>query len=274
MTRCVSGPAAPQSVSDWPGRSVVGRIHALMPDPDPRNVRAVALAARLGLTQESTHFEQALTHPSFAHEHDAPHNQRLEFLGDAVLGFCASEELYRRFPHADEGTLTRLRSQLVNAQALATWARTLQVPELLRLGRGAGSSGLRESTNVVADAVEALIAAAYLDAGLDAARRICSVIIDFHLSSLEPVQRDPKSELQERIQARGGQTPRYEVVEATGPAHDRRFRVRVLVQGEALALGEGKSRRSAERAAAQEALSALAAPSDDAAATDGDVDDA
>lgn len=221
-----------------------------------------ALAVRLSLTHEAPHFLQALTHPSFAHEHDAPHNQRLEFLGDAVLGFCASDELYRRFPEADEGTLTRLRSQLVNAQALATWARTLGVPELLRLGRGAGSSGLRESTNVVADAVEALIAAAYLDEGLEAARRVCAVIIDFHLSSLEPVQRDPKSELQERIQARGSQTPRYEVVDASGPAHDRRFRVRVLVQGAELAVGEGRSRRSAERAAAEAALSALAASSD------------
>ena len=128
----------------------------------------------------------------------------------------------------------------------------------------------------MADAVEALIAAAYLDAGLDAARKICSEIIDYHLSSLEPVQRDPKSELQERIQARGGETPRYEVVEATGPAHERRFRVRVLVEGEALGSGEGKSRRSAERAAAQDALLSFAAkaegPAEDQAGTNDETD--
>src|SRR5262245_31862228 len=135
------------------------------------------LAQKFGLASVTPHFKQALTHPSFAHEHDVPHNQRLEFLGDAVLGFCASEELYTRFPDADEGTLTRLRAQVVNAQALAAWARTLGVPEALRLGRGAGGSGLRESTNVIADTIEALLAATYLDAGLDAARRVCEEMI-------------------------------------------------------------------------------------------------
>ena len=119
-----------------------------------------------------------------------------------MLGFCVSDLIYRRFPEADEGTLTRLRAQLVNAEALAEWARATGVPEALRLGRGAGASGLRQSTNVLADAVEALIAACFLDVGLDRARSVCETIVEARLEAFERVgARDPKSELQERLQA-------------------------------------------------------------------------
>src|SRR5450432_3016424 len=129
------------------------------------------LAELLGLPADAPHLEEALTHPSFANEQRSTrHNQRLEFLGDSVLGFCVSELLCARFPEADEGTLTRMRAQLVNAEALAAWARKEQLADVLRLGRGAGAAGLRDSTNVLADAVEALIAAVYLDLGLEAAR--------------------------------------------------------------------------------------------------------
>lgn len=215
------------------------------------------VAERFGLEPDASHLVQALTHPSYANERrEAEDNQRLEFLGDAVLGFCVSDLICRRFPTADEGTLTRLRAQLVNAQALAEWARATGVPEVLRLGRGAGASGLRQSTNVLADAVEALIAACFLDAGLDRARAVCERIVETRLEAFERVgARDPKSELQERLQARGEPPPCYELVESGGPAHERWFRVRVLVGAQELGQGVGRSKRAAERQAAEAALS-------------------
>lgn len=218
------------------------------------------IAALAALEPASAALEQALTHPSLANERPGLlHNQRLEFLGDAVLGLCASEELYRTFPDADEGTLTRLRAQLVNAEALAAWGRTVGLPGVLRVGRGAAGAGLRESTNVLADAVEALIAASYVESGLDAARRLSADVVRHGMAAFGPTAaRDAKSELQERLQALGQPAPSYELVEATGPAHERRFRVRVSGAGVALGEGDGRSKRTAEQAAAAAALEALA----------------
>ena len=214
------------------------------------------VAERFGLTLEAPHLLPALTHPSYANERrEASDNQRLEFLGDAVLGFCVSDLIYRRFPDADEGTLTRLRAQLVNAEALADWARVTGVPDALRLGRGAGASGLRQSTNVLADAVEALIAACFLDAGLERASAVCEGIVETRLEAFAQVgARDPKSELQERLQARREQPPTYDLLESGGPAHERWFRVRVRAGSECLGEGVGRSKRAAERAAAESAL--------------------
>jgi ribonuclease III len=209
-----------------------------------------------GLPADAPHLEEALTHPSFANEQrSAAHNQRLEFLGDSVLGFCVSELLCARFPEADEGVLTRMRAQLVNAEALAGWARKEDLAQGLRLGRGAGAAGLRDSTNVLADAVEALIAAVYLDIGLEAARVVCERIVTDELVLLErDGTRDPKSELQERLQAIGGEAPTYELIETGGPAHQRWFKVGVRQGERRLAEGSGRSKRAAERAAASEAL--------------------
>ena len=214
------------------------------------------IAQMLGLPEGAAHLEEALTHPSFANEQrSARHNQRLEFLGDSVLGFCVSELLCARFPESDEGALTRMRAQLVNAEALAAWARKEALAEVLRLGRGAGAAGLRESTNVLADAVEALIAAVYLDVGLEAARVACERIVSDELQALESDgTRDPKSELQERLQAIGGEAPTYELIETGGPAHQRWFKVGVRQGDRRLAEGSGRSKRAAERAAATEAL--------------------
>ncbi|MCK6531887.1 MAG: ribonuclease III [Polyangiaceae bacterium] len=218
------------------------------------------IATQFGLPAEAPHLKQALTHPSFANEQRGePDNQRLEFLGDAVLGLCASQLLYERFPEADEGSLTRLRARLVNADALAAWGRESAVAEALLLGKGAESSGLRGSTNVLADAVEALVAATYLDSGLEAARSACERILIPQLEQLDAgATRDPKSELQERVQALRGDTPRYEVVETGGPAHDRWFEVSALVGARELGRGRGRSKRAAEFAAAR---AALASPS-------------
>ncbi|HEY3500434.1 MAG TPA: ribonuclease III [Polyangiaceae bacterium] len=228
-----------------------------MSAPESALTRIASLA---GLPLDSPGLLQALTHPSLANELGVPHNQRLEFLGDAVLGLCASEELYRLLPDADEGTLTRQRAQLVNAQALAAWAREAGLPSLLRLGRGALAAGLHGSTNVLADAVEALIAAAYLEVGLDAARRLSDDIVRHGLrQSGAPGGRDPKSELQERLQALGHPAPSYELIETSGPAHERRFRVKVIGRFGALGEGEGRSKRTAEQAAAASALSRLSA---------------
>jgi ribonuclease-3 len=218
------------------------------------------LLARLaGLSPDSPRFLQALTHPSLANERrDVRDNQRLEFLGDSILGFCASELLYQRFANADEGALTRMRAQLVNAEALAAWARSVGLAGLLRVGRGANSAGLREGTNVLADAVEALIAAAYLDAGLERAMTLSTRIVEYGLSAVgTPAARDPKSELQERIQALGQRAPSYELVEERGPAHERWFRVRVVGAERTLGEGEGRSKRAAEQAAAAAALRSL-----------------
>jgi ribonuclease-3 len=213
------------------------------------------IAALVGLDATAPRLEEALTHPSYSNERrELQDNQRLEFLGDAVLGFCIGELLFVREPNANEGVLTRMRAQLVSAEALTVWAREHELSKALRLGRGAEAAGLADATNVLADAVEALVAAVFLERGLEAARTLCQSIAAPALASLGP-ELDPKSELQERLQARTGVAPSYELVETGGPAHDRWFRVEVRHQGNLLGEGRGKSKRAAERAAASQALS-------------------
>ncbi len=209
-------------------------------------------------TSELPLFDEALTHPSFANESRAKDNQRLEFLGDAVLGLCVSELLARAYPAADEGELTRMRSALVNAEALARWGRERGVGECLAMGRGACSGSERDQTNVLADAVEAVVAAVYEAGGLDAARALVGEVTRGGLDEVGHLgARDPKSALQERVQAAGEAAPRYRVVASLGPAHDPTFEVEVFVGEAVLARGTGKSKRTAERAAAARALDAL-----------------
>jgi ribonuclease-3 len=206
---------------------------------------------------EIPRFEEALTHPSFANESTASDNQRLEFLGDAVLGLCVSELLGRTHPDADEGALTRMRSALVNAEALARWARTEGIGDALALGKGARSGSEREQTNVLADAVEALVASVYEAYGLEGARRLVEhVVRDPMLEAAQLGSRDPKSLLQEQVQARGLAAPTYRVKGMRGPQHDPTFEIEVMIGDEVLGAGEGRSKRVAERAAALAALSA------------------
>jgi ribonuclease III len=215
------------------------------------------IAEIFGLPSDEALFALALTHPSYANENrESEDNQRLEFLGDAVLGLCISEMLFERYPEADEGSLTNLRAQLVNTEWLAEWGRSVGLSQALRLGRGAVASGLHISNNVVADAVEACVAATFLHSGLEGARIACTRIFESALehSIAKPSQQDPKSELQQVVQALGVGLPAYEVVSTRGPAHERWFDVRVGVAGQWLAQGEGRSKRAAERAAAEQLL--------------------
>jgi ribonuclease III len=219
---------------------------------------SVELATLFSLSVESAHFRQALIHPSFANEQRGGYdNQRLEFLGDAVLQLCASEYLFQAYPEAAEGELTRRRAQLVNSEALGSFARDAGVEEALRLGRGADAHGLRSNTGVLADAVEALIAATYLDGGLEAAREACHRVLKRIEEGLGNGSTDTKSELQEAVQAHGIEAPVYQLIERGGPAHEPWFEVSVAVAGQVLAKARGRNKRGAEREAARLALEVL-----------------
>src|SRR3984957_20375469 len=202
--------------------------------------------------------EEGLTHPSAANETGAPNNQRLEFLGDAVLGLCVSEMLAAEHAEADEGKLTRMRSALVNAEALAGWARRVGIGPSVALGRGAKLGAEREQTNVLADAAEAIVAAVYDARGLEGARALVRDVVRDRFEQAEVLSAaDPKSALQERVQARGMPSPTDRVLEVRGTPHEQVFDVEVLVGEQVLARGEGRSKRLAERAAAGQALAAL-----------------
>ena len=222
---------------------------------DARDVLLAKVLAIVGEGPPLARFQEALTHPSFSNESGDADNQRLEFLGDSILGFCVSELLVARHGTADEGTLTRMRAALVNADALARFAREVDLGPALALGRGARGAE-RDRTNVLADAVEAVVAAVYDARGMDGARLLVASIVAGPLSEEQHAiaGKDPKSALQERVQARGDPTPTYRVVSTEGPSHLPRFVVEVLVGETVLATGEGPSKRQAERAAAEKAL--------------------
>jgi ribonuclease-3 len=223
-----------------------------------------ALQVRLGYTfRDESLLRLALTHPSVAHEQGSPvqHNQRLEFLGDAVLQLALTRELYERFPDFDEGPLTKARAKLVNRRALGTHGRILDLGAHLVLSRGEDSHGGRERSSALADACEAIIGAIFLDGGYETAREF--ILREFgggvtELSAL-PTLENPKGELQEFLQARGPEPPRYHVVSASGPDHDRVFECTVQHAGAELARGTGKSKKAAESEAALAALNKLRA---------------
>ena len=217
-----------------------------------------ALLAKLGLDRAPQHFEEALTHSSYANEHRAQRvldNQRLEFLGDAVLDLCVSELLLEKLQDSDEGVLSRAYGALVNGESLARWARENGVAPALLVGRGAASTGISERTNVLADTVEALVAAIYLDQGLAGARRVASLIVEANIGDIaELSRRDAKTALQELVQARGGAAPAYRLLAVEGPDHDRQFLVAVEISGKPLGEGRGRTKKLAEQAAAAAAI--------------------
>ncbi len=200
----------------------------------------------------------ALTHPSLAgQERGVEHNQRLEFLGDAVLSLCVSEWLYRTYPQLPEGQLTRLRAILVQESTLAECAQELQLAPLMRLSRGEHQSGGAQKASTLSDAIEALIAAVYLDGGLEEARRFVLAMLTRRVEKAlqGSYRRDCKSELQERVRAAWPAcAPEYEIIAEWGPAHERMFRACVRFGGEERGTGEGNSKKLAEQNAAQEAL--------------------
>lgn len=222
-----------------------------------------ALQERLGYRfRDDSLLAQALVHPSYLNEHagEFPHsNERLEFLGDAVVGAVAAQELYRRHPDREEGWLTEARSRLVRNSTLGRISRDLGVGAHLALGTGVDREGGRYSGGVLARALEAVIGAVWLDGGDGAARAVALRLLEPEFDQIErsEVVSSPKSALQEFTQASSGQTPRYETIGESGPPHDRSFVVQVLLGGDRLATGEGKSKRAAEAEAARRALDAL-----------------
>lgn len=202
--------------------------------------------------------ETALTHPSYRYENDdvATDNQRLEFLGDSVLGFLAADALMREKPDADEGELTQLKVSLTKGGTLAAVAAGLQVGDFLQLGKGESSGGGAERESNLEDALEALLGAIWLDGGLKNARRFFERHIFPMLGKTEPVMVNPKGALQEYTQREGLALPEYTVLEESGPDHDRVFKVQVCVSTYGFT-AEGRSRREAERNAAEKAVKGL-----------------
>lgn len=214
--------------------------------------------------RDSSLLRTALTHPSFAAEAGSgsgSDNQRLEFLGDAVLGLIAAEWLMEHRPGWKEGQLTQVRSRLTNAGTLAGAARRIHLGDELRLGRGEEASGGRDRDAALADALEALLGAVWLDGGPDALRRIFPDLLgpDIDMALAVGGEDNPKGELQERLQAAGHGLPRYELVREEGPSHRRCFTVRVCCAQTVLGEGRGNSKRDAETIAAREALTRLQA---------------
>jgi ribonuclease III len=204
---------------------------------------------------------QALTHPSVAHEHGrmVRHNQRLEFLGDAVLGLVLTSELYDKFPNVSEGPLTKARAQMINRRTLAEQARQINLQDYLILSRGEEANRGRGRASALADAFEALIGAVFLDGGFEEARvfLLRSFRRAFGELTVIPTLDNPKGELQEILQAKSPDAPHYQVVRATGPDHDRDFECVVSHGGIELGRGLGKSKKAAESEAAIAALKKL-----------------
>ncbi len=218
------------------------------------------LARRLGLPFSNLSLlTRALTHRSYVNEHadSSEDNERLEFLGDAVLDFIAGEWVYHRFPEMSEGDLTKMRSALVRNDQLAAFARHLDLDKALRLGRGELASGGLGRDALLGSAFEAVVGALYLDAGLPAAEAFVSPLFEAERESILYEIYDPKSHLQEWAQSGKMGTPRYETVGSTGPDHAKQFEVEVEVGSKVVGRGSGSSKRAAEQAAALNALEDL-----------------
>lgn len=221
------------------------------------------LETRLGYTfGDKSLLTRALTHRSYLNENpDLPYldNERLEFLGDAILDFVAAEYLYQRFPEMSEGDLTSLRAALVKGETLARFAAELGVPPYVLMSRGEDSAGGRTRVPLLAGCFEAIVGALYLDRGLDAARALVLRFLnpEADRAHRERLDRDPKSMLQEMSQGHLQVTPQYRLVETRGPDHAKEFTVEVVIQDQVYGRGTGRSKQVAEQEAARVALEAL-----------------
>jgi ribonuclease-3 len=207
--------------------------------------------------------QQALVHRSYLNENPdfaLPSNERLEFLGDALLGFVVAEKLYRGFPHLSEGEMTKLRAALVRKETLARLASSLGLGAYLYMGRGEEASGGRTRQSTLASALEAVMGAILMDQGFAAAQEFVLRLLDgeIHRATAGRLTADYKSQLQEIVQARYHVTPLYRTIEEVGPDHAKAFTVEVTVDDSVIGMGRGKSKRMAEKEAARDALERLA----------------
>jgi ribonuclease-3 len=217
------------------------------------------LQARLGLEIRQELLELAFTHRSFAYENGLTEtNERLEFLGDSVLGLVVTEELYKKYPDLDESQLSPLRSGIVNMRALADIARSLELGLYMRIGKGEEVTGGRDKNSLLADSLEALIGAIYLSHGFEASQKIVGELISQTMENAKDkgAGLDGKTALQELAAARKISPPEYQITES-GPDHDKTFVAIAVVGGDAIATGEGKSKREAEQIAARLAYEKL-----------------
>lgn len=202
-------------------------------------------------------FDKALTHRSWVNENKNNNgtNERLEFLGDAILEFIVSKELYAKFPNKEEGYLTSLRANLVNTKNLADLAINLNLGKEIFLSKGEEDGGGRNNTSLLADTVEAIIGAIYLDQGIESAEKFIqqNILDDLEKRANSPLK-DPKSLLQEKVQALKLAAPKYQVTSEDGPDHNKTFVVEVSIDGKVEASGQGKSKSDAEQSAAKNAL--------------------
>lgn len=231
-----------------------------MSDSNLRDVEsALSLSRRLGLPFSNLALlTRALTHRSFVNEYESVEdNERLEFLGDAVLDFIAGAWVYNRFPELPEGDLTKIRSAMVRNEQLAKFSRKLNLGQALRLGRGEAASGGRSRDNLLGSAFEALVGALYLDSGLEKVREFVTPIFEDARELILDQIHDPKSELQEWTQSQKLGSPHYRVVSTSGPAHEVTFEVAVEIAGVEKGRGAGSSKSAAQHAAAQNAMKNL-----------------
>lgn len=219
------------------------------------------LEAAVGYSfQNITLLQNALTHSSYANErwhNSLMSNERLEFLGDSVLGMVVADHLYRNFPDRPEGELTRMRADMVCEQALSVVAERIDLGKHLLLGRGEEQSGGRNRASILADAVESVIAAMFLDGGMEAAKAFIDrfVLCDVPVTKLHNA--DYKTALQEKVQEKKNQTLAYALVGESGPDHDKRFAVQVTLNGNVVGTGTGSSKKRAEQDAARDAMERL-----------------
>lgn len=210
--------------------------------------------------QNITLLQQAMAHSSYANErwHDSlMSNERLEFLGDSILGMLVADYLYRTFPNRPEGELTRMRADMVCEKSLAVIASQLDLGKHMLLGKGEEQGGGRHRESILADAVESVIAACYLDGGMEAAKSFVEKFVLVHVPLNRPNNMDYKTALQEKVQQKKNQTLSYVLVGESGPDHDKHFQVQLRLNDQVVGVGSGSSKKRAEQDAAKAALETL-----------------
>ena len=206
--------------------------------------------------EDAAILKEALTHKSFAGEHRATHhNERLEFLGDSILGAIVADYIYCQCPHDEEGVLSKIKSNLVSRHNLYLWAKQLELGRFLRLGHGEIATGGRQRDSILSNAMEAVLGAVYLDGGYEAAKQV--ILPWVHTQKLTQDSGDFKSLLQEYVQKHNRTIPQYEVLQTVGPEHNKVFTVEVLLNGKRVGLGKGHNKKMAEQDAARDAYSRL-----------------